>query len=80
MDYARTLRSMFNFIGFFVAFAWMAVPSLAVFEPTSKDELESAVDACKRMSLTDALDPHLWLEDVLGETALTWVRLPIWQI
>ena len=70
---------MFDSNNFFVAFAWMAVPALAVFKPTSQDELQNAIDACTNMSLTDTSDPHMWLEDILGETALTWVWLPVWK-
>ena len=48
VDRRATLPLMLNFRTFFVALAWMAVPNIAVLQPTSRDEMQSAVDACIR--------------------------------
>ena len=41
---------MFHFNSLMVAFAWMAIPTIAMFKPVSHDEIQSAFDACLRLS------------------------------
>lgn len=46
---------MFNFSKNLVAFAWMPVSILAAFTPKSRNELQSAVGSCVKMSVPDTL-------------------------
>ena len=36
-------------------------------------ELKDAMQSCAITGATAAVDPHLWLEDILGGKALKWV-------
>ena len=68
---------MFN--RFLVTFAWMAIPNVAVFKPTSRDELQSAVDSCMLTGKSTA-KPSQEVFDLDGITMPGFEHIPCCQL
>ena len=52
--------------------ALFLLPFLTVIAPQDKSSVQEA--SAPKLPNMEGADPNLWLEDVLGEEALSWVR------
>ena len=64
---------------FLVYFAWMVIPNVAVFKPTSQDELQSAVDSCM-LTGNSTTKPSQEVFDLDGITMRVFEHIPRCQL